>query len=80
MRCKACDSIMTETEVIWRESIDDHGFVRTYKQFEELCMKCRRSVADSVNDFDSHNDPNNLIYADDLINLEYYDYDDDVPQ
>lgn len=35
MRCKACDKVMRENEIKWREDI---------KQHEELCLKCRQAV------------------------------------
>ena len=43
MRCKACDEIMKEDEIIWIEEFSMH---------EELCRKCRKSLADDDDDLD----------------------------
>jgi hypothetical protein len=43
-RCKACNAILKENEMKWREDI---------KQHEDLCIKCRSSVYDlSVDDIE----------------------------
>lgn len=33
-RCKACDNVLKENEIVWREEI---------KQHEELCLLCRQA-------------------------------------
>lgn len=38
MRCKACNSIMEENEIIWIEELGMH---------EELCTHCKRIVAEA---------------------------------
>lgn len=35
MRCKACDSVLEETEIIWKEEEQCH---------EELCSKCLKLI------------------------------------
>lgn len=35
MRCKACNAIMQENEIKWREDIGEH---------EDLCLKCRKEI------------------------------------
>lgn len=35
MRCRACDNLMKENEIKWREDIKEH---------EDLCLKCRQAV------------------------------------
>lgn len=41
-RCKACDSVFTEGEIIWDESIKEH---------ETLCRVCRTSLNNEDDDF-----------------------------
>ena len=35
MRCKACNAVLSQYEIIWRADIE---------MFEDLCRKCRTSV------------------------------------
>lgn len=35
MRCKSCNKIMRESEVIWRQDLQQH---------EDLCLRCRQIV------------------------------------
>ena len=35
MRCKACDTVLKEEEIIWREK---------RKQWEDLCTVCRNEI------------------------------------
>ena len=37
MRCKACDKVMEDTEIIWNEELKEH---------EELCSKCLKLIHD----------------------------------
>ena len=34
-RCKGCNAILKETEIVWRADIQQH---------EDLCLKCRKEV------------------------------------
>ena len=39
MRCKACDNVMTEREIIWDEGLGQH---------EEFCSSCKAKMYDSL--------------------------------
>lgn len=36
-RCKACNSILKEGEMVWKEELKTH---------EDLCLKCRNQIYD----------------------------------
>lgn len=38
MRCKACNAVMSSSEIIWREEEGVH---------EDLCKRCRDTVTDN---------------------------------
>lgn len=43
MRCKACDEVMEEHEIIWHEDWGIH---------EELCIRCRKKLQEEDEDLD----------------------------
>ena len=43
MRCKACDIVMSSSEIIWREEEGIH---------EDLCKRCRNLVTDVDDELD----------------------------
>lgn len=55
MRCKCCNNIMQEHEIIWYESI---------KQHEDLCLSCRYKLRDELRDesvIDAYNSDDDII-------------------
>lgn len=57
MRCKACDKIMEDTEIIWDEERKEH---------EELCSKCLKIINDLDKEefVDEEDDIDSLVYID----------------
>lgn len=68
-RCKACDRVMSESEIIWNDDAQLH---------EELCRKCRNAVHKDLGTGDTweHEALSNIVHLDDLLE-EDLDYGDD---
>lgn len=66
MRCKACDCILKQTEIVWNTSINT---------FEDLCRLCRNSVKETLQEFDSVEENKRLpqdalSYYEDVVDVE----------
>ena len=66
MRCKACDSVLKQTEIVWNTSINT---------FEDLCRACRNSVKETLQEFDSVEEnirlpQDALTYYEDTVDVE----------
>lgn len=66
MRCKACDSILKQTEIVWNTSINS---------FEDLCRSCRINVKETLQEFEYAEEnqrllPNALSYYEDTVDIE----------
>ena len=55
MRCKSCDSVMEETDIVWYNDIEEH---------EELCSKCLKIIHDLETEGDIFDDSK---FIDDFI-------------
>lgn len=42
MRCKSCDEIMTEREIVWYEERKEH---------EEFCSRCKAELFDILDEY-----------------------------
>lgn len=60
MRCKACDKIMEESEIIWKEEEGEH---------EELCSKCLKIINKFEEESDEEFDLTTIIGELDLEEL-----------
>lgn len=68
MRCKSCDAILEEHEIIWIEHIIENEELIEYKQHEELCAKCRAIVTEF-----EYEQGSDILYPEDT-------FDDIVPK
>jgi len=55
MRCKACDTILEEFEIIWDQE---------RREYEELCKKCRMTI---IYHWLEDHDPEGLIHIEDIL-------------